>query len=142
MGPIDPEESHRIFVDSALVEGDMKNPPPFLMHNREVVAKISAMEDKLRRRDILIGDLALFEFYSERLKGVSDISSLGKMIKEKGDDGFLRLKEDDLMLYRPDEAELAQYPDRFNAGGRTYPCVYAFAPGRDEDGLTVKIPRG
>jgi ATP-dependent helicase HrpA len=141
-GPIDPEESHRIFVDFALVEGDMKNPPPFLMHNREVVAKISDMEDKLRRRDILVGDLALFEFYSERLKGVSDISSLGKIIKEKGDDGFLRLKEDDLMLYRPDEAELAQYPDRFNAGGRTYPCVYAFAPGRDEDGLTVKIPSG
>ena len=141
-GPINPGESHRIFVHSALVEGDMENPPPFLVHNQNLAAKISAMEDKLRRRDILINDLARARFYSKQLRGVSDVSSLRKIIKDKGDDGFLRLKEDDLMLYRPGEEEIAQYPDRFKAGDRTYPCAYAFAPGRDEDGLTVRIPSG
>jgi ATP-dependent helicase HrpA len=141
-GSINPEESHSIFIDSALVEGDMEKRPPFLIHNQNLTAKISAMQDKLRRRDILISDLALADFYSERLKGISDASSLLKMIKNKGDDSFLRLKEDDLMLYRPDKSELAQFPDRFKAGDRAFPCTYAFAPGKAEDGLTVKIPLG
>jgi len=141
-GSINPEEAHSIFVDSALVEGDMEERPPFLIHNQNLIVKISAMQDKLRRRDILISDLALADFYSQRLKGVSDVSTLLKIIKNKGDDTFLRLKEDDLMLYRPDKSELAQYPDRFKAGDRAFPCTYAFAPGRPEDGLTVKIPLG
>jgi ATP-dependent helicase HrpA len=141
-GSIDPDGSHKIFVDSALVEGNLDDPPPFLSHNRSLVANISAMEAKLRRRDILIGESALGEFYSARLKGVSDAATLRKTIRERGGDGFLRLKELDLMLYRPEGTELAQYPDRLEAGERSYPCVYAFAPGREEDGLTVKVPAG
>lgn len=141
-GSINPEQSHWIFVNTALVEGDMERPPPFLKHNQDLVAKISAMEDKLRRRDILIGDQAIAAFYSQRLKGVSDVRTLRKMIRNSGGDGFLRLKEEDLMHYHPEEDELAQYPDRFDLGDRTYPCTYAFAPGKDEDGLTVKIPAG
>jgi ATP-dependent helicase HrpA len=141
-GSINPEEAHRIFLDSALVEGDMEERPPFLVHNQNLIAKISAMQDKLRRRDILISDLALAELYSERLKEVHDVKTLKKTIQEKGGDRFLRLKEEDLMLYRPNKVEVDQYPDKLEAGDRTYPCIYAFAPGRDEDGLTVKVPAG
>ncbi|MBN2034901.1 MAG: ATP-dependent RNA helicase HrpA [Deltaproteobacteria bacterium] len=137
---IDPKESHRIFVQSALVEGDMENPPPFLVRNLEIASRISAMEDKLRRRDILIGDFEIADFYSKRLEGVSDVSALKKTIKDKGGDGFLNLKEEDLMFYRPDDAELAQYPDRFKVNDITCPCEYSFAPGKDQDGLTLKIP--
>ena len=141
-GSIQPEEAHRIFVHAALVEGDVENPPPFLKHNLELAARISAMEDKLRRRDILISDQELAAFYSGQLKGISDLRSLREMIRNRGGDGFLRLKEEDLIRYRPEESDLAQYPDRFQVDDRSYPCTYAFAPGAEEDGLTVKIPAG
>ena len=100
------------------------------------------MEEKLRRRDIVAGDPAIAEFYSSRLQGVYDLRTLKKKIREKRGDAFLRLKEDDLLLSGPDEEELAQYPDRIAAGERTYDFTYAFAPGREEDGVTLRVPSG
>ena len=141
-GPIDPEESHSIFVDRALVEGDMESPPAFLLHNQELLRKISTVEAKLRRRDILTSERVLADFYSERLKGVSDVSALRKAIQERGSDDFLRLKEEDLMVNRPEKSELDQYPDSFEVGERAHPCVYVFAPGKDDDGVTVRVPSG
>jgi len=141
-GRINPEESHAIFVQSALVEGDMKNPPPFLVHNQKLLVRLSDAENKLRRRDILVSDSAIGEFYSDRLEGVCDVTGLRKLIRDKGGDDFLRLKKEDLLQILPDEAELARYPDEFDVEGRAYPCEYAFAPGKEEDGVTVKVPSG
>jgi ATP-dependent helicase HrpA len=141
-GSINPKESHEIFVQSALVEGNLDNPLPFLIHNKNLVAELTAMEDKLRRRDILVTDMAIAGFYSERVKGIYDLPALKKMIKEKGSDDFLRLRKEDLLHALPDEAELARFPDEFHINGRAYPCEYAFAPGKPEDGVTVKVPAG
>jgi len=139
---VDAEASHRIFIRSALVEGKVDNPPPFLVHNRKVAADLAAIENKLRRRDIVVDDSAVAEFYSERLRGVCDMASLRKLIKQRGGDEFLRLSREKLVLTLPDEAELAQYPDLLHVAGRVYPCEYAFAPGKEEDGVTVKVLTG
>ena len=141
-GSINPKEAHEIFLQSALVEGNMEKPLPFLIHNKNLVAELRAIEDKLRRRDILVSDTAIAGFYSERVKGVCDAAGLKKMIKEKGSDDFLRLTKKDLLQTMPEEEELVGYPDEFRAEGRAYPCKYAFAPGRLEDGVTVKVPAG
>ena len=141
-GKINPKESHEIFVQSALVEGNMENPLPFLIHNQNLVAELTTVEDKLRRRDILVSDTAIAEFYSEKLEGVCDVRGLKKRIKETGGDDFLRLEKHDLLQKLPDPAELARYPDQFDVEGRAYPCAYAFAPGKPEDGVTVKVPAG
>jgi len=140
-GPIDPEESHRIFVRHALVEGDLKPPlPPFLRHNRNLIRSLETMEDKLRRRDILIGEEALADFYSRRLAGVYDVRTLRRRIRERGGDGFLRMKKDDLLRYLPEESELALFPDEVKVGETRLKTSYKFAPGREEDGLTVQVP--
>ena len=39
-GRIDPGEAARIFIRSALVEGEVKKPLPFLVHNQALIAKI------------------------------------------------------------------------------------------------------
>jgi ATP-dependent helicase HrpA len=140
-GPISPEASHRIFVQEALVEGDVIEPLPFLIRNQDLIRKLKTVEEKLRRRDIVVGDSAVAEFYSSRLQGVYDIRTLRKRIKEKRGDAFLRLKEEDLLLSQPDE-EIGRYPDRIAVGQRTYDCTYAFAPGREEDGVTLRVPSG
>jgi ATP-dependent helicase HrpA len=41
-GPVDPDEATRIFVREALVEGNVRHPLPFLVHNRELVEEASA----------------------------------------------------------------------------------------------------
>lgn len=141
-GPIDPDEAHRIFVRSALVEGDLKPPLPFLVHNLALIRKLEALEDKLRRRDILAGDDILAEFYTRRLEGVYDVRTLKKRILEGGGDEFLRIKEEQILLSLPDDEELALFPDELNVGETHLRASYRFAPGETEDGVTVQIPAG
>ena len=141
-GPLSPEDAHRIFVQEALVEEEGMEPLPFLIHNQDLIRKLKTLEEKLRRRDIVAGDSTIAEFYSSRLQGVYDLRTLKKKIREKRGDAFLRLRENDLLLSGVDEEELVHYPDRIEAGERTYDCTYAFAPGREEDGVTLRVPSG
>jgi len=141
-GPVAPGEAHEIFVRSALVKGDLKEKPAFLQYNRELLERLASMEDKLRRRDIVAGDERLEEFYSARLQGVYDTAGLKKEIAGRGGDRFLRLQEDDLLLFRPDETMLSLYPDRMALGDKVFDCTYRFSPLKPEDGATVRIPAG
>ena len=139
-GKINPAEAHEIFIRSALVGGDIKPVFDFLKHNRRLINKFKTMEDKLRRRDILAGEEAPADFYSKRLKGVSNIRDLSRLIKEKQGDAFLRINEEDLILSMPDKADLAMFPDELRIGGARLKAAYRFIPGKEEDGVTLKIP--
>jgi ATP-dependent helicase HrpA len=129
-------------VQEALVEGDITDPLPFLIHNQDLLQRLKTVEEKLRRRDLVAGDPVLADFYSSRLPDVYDLRTLKKKIREKRGDAFLRMKETDLLLSGPDEEKLAQYPDRVAAGGKSLECTYTFAPGREEDGVTLRVPSG
>jgi ATP-dependent helicase HrpA len=88
-GRIDPAEATRIFVRDALVTGEVKRPLPFLSHNLALAEKIAAMEDKLRRHDLLAGEEQMARFYEERLPGIFDIRTLQRLVRDRGDDHFL-----------------------------------------------------
>jgi len=139
-GKINPDEACDIFIRSALVDGDMKQPFPFMLHNQNLIDEIQNMEEKIRRRDILTSEENIYQFYKERLDKVYDIRTLKKFIKDKRGDAFLRMKKEELLLYSPDENELTLYPDKLTLGNNIFPCDYHFEPGKPEDGLTIKIP--
>ncbi|MDP6180346.1 MAG: DUF3418 domain-containing protein, partial [Desulfatiglandales bacterium] len=139
-GSIDPEVSHKIFIQSALLEGQLKESFPFLVHNRNLMERISGMEDKVRHRGILVSDQVVADFYSERLPGLYGVRSLKKRIKERGGDDFLKIREEDLLLSRPNKNTLAAYPDQVTIGEHHCPLSYTFAPGTGEDGVTITIP--
>lgn len=141
-GRIAPEEASDIFIRSALIEGDLERQPRFLAANSALIETISGIEDKLRRRDLLVDDEVLFAFYKERLGGIFDIRTLMKRIRLAGGDSFLKLTEEDLMRREPDESELALFPDKMSFGKLPFPLHYRFNPGADDDGITVKIPHG
>ena len=139
-GSIDPAASHHIFVRSALVEGHVKKGFPFLDHNLGLIEKIRRLEEKVRRRGMLVGDDVMAEFYSSRLAGVYDIQTMEKVIKERGGDGFLKMTEADIVITYPAETELAQYPDEMTVGSSAIKFSYKFAPGKPDDGVTMKVP--
>ena len=139
-GRINPEEASEIFIRSALVEGDIREPLPFMEHNRRLIDEISSMENRLRKRDILISDEDIFDFYHKRLEGIYDIRTLKQHLKKRGTDGFLRMKKDDLLRYFPDEEELSLFPDKITLGTHRFQCNYSFEPGSQDDGLTIKVP--
>ncbi len=139
-GRIAPAEAHEIFVMNGLVEGEIDDPPPFLRHNLELQRRVEATEEKLRRRDILVSEARIAKLYSERLPGIFDIRTLHKLVKDRGGDGFLRFTEDDLVAERPDAGAVAAFPDTVEVAGRPFPAVYKFAPGEDDDGVTLRVP--
>ncbi len=139
-GRIAPAEAHEIFVMNGLVEGEVDDPPPFLRHNLELQRRVEAMEEKLRRRDILVPEARIAKLYSGRLPAIFDIRTLNKLVKDKGGDGFLRFTEDELVAERPEAGEVAAFPDTVEVAGRPFPAVYKFAPGEDDDGVTLRVP--
>ncbi|MFZ0612878.1 MAG: DUF3418 domain-containing protein, partial [Desulfobacterales bacterium] len=139
-GPIDPEAARAIFIRGALVDGDLSSAPAFLRHNQQVVRQVKDMEDRIRRRDILVEDNELARFYENRLETVYDLRTLNRLIRKRGGDGFLRMQPADVMTYTLEDHLLDRYPDRVTLGEKPYRCTYSFNPGQEDDGLTVAIP--
>ncbi|MEJ2476262.1 MAG: DUF3418 domain-containing protein [Desulfobacterales bacterium] len=139
-GPIDPETAAEVFIRGALVDGDVLRPPAFLLSNRKLIQRIKDIEDRIRRRDILVDDEEMVRFYRSRLQRIYDLRTLNRLIREKGGDGFLRMAPEDVMNGPVENDLLDRYPDRVELGGGRYRCSYRFDPGQPDDGLTVTIP--
>ncbi|MFH1985092.1 MAG: ATP-dependent RNA helicase HrpA [Pseudomonadota bacterium] len=139
-GRLNPDKATEIFINDALVAGDVREPLPFMVHNRDLMDTLEDMEHRTRRRDVLVTPEEMAAFYRDRLDGVCDLRTLKRMIRTRGEDDFLRMQPEDLLRYRPGPEELARYPDRLDAGGQSFACSYRFDPGTPEDGLTVHIP--
>jgi ATP-dependent helicase HrpA len=139
-GRINPDEASDIFIRSALVEEDVRQRSGFMQHNRTLIDEIEDMENKVRRRDILVDPEDIFQFYRKILAGIYDMRTLRKHIKTRGGDGFLRLTREFLLRSAPDATELDLYPDKVTLGDRSFECDYCFEPGHAKDGVTVRIP--
>ena len=139
-GPIDPDGATEIFIREALIDGRVKTELPFMQHNREQVESIREMENRFRRRDLLVGESAMLEFYRNRLDNVYDMATLKKRIKQKGSDHFLRMDQSDLLTHHPEADQLSLYPDSLQLGESRYACAYRFDPGAPADGVTVQVP--
>ncbi len=137
-GPVDPDHANDIFIRSVLIQGDLARPFRFMRRNLNMIDEIKQMEDKIRRRDVLIGDEEMYSFYKERLPGVYDIRTLKKILKEKGED-FLVMNREELLRYEPGRDRLALYPDQVSLGNVALPCDYRFNPGMPDDGVTVWV---
>ncbi len=136
----DPAEARRIFIRSALVEGDLPKPYGFYEHNRKLREELENVEDKVRRRGILIDDEDIFAFYDRRVPDLADIRSFDKWLKDQGNDNLLRMKEEDFLRGGPDAAILNGFPDYLDLGEFRLPLRYAFCPGQEQDGVTVTVP--
>ena len=138
-GPINSHEASEIFVRKALVEGEIGTTFPFVSHNRHLIETIGSMEDKIRRRNILVDEENIAEFYRSRLPDVYDIRTLQKKIRDQGGDSFLQMTEEELLRYDPAE-ELVHYPDEISLGNTCLPCTYRFDLGTSKDGVTITVP--
>ncbi|PIP41846.1 MAG: ATP-dependent RNA helicase HrpA [Desulfobacterales bacterium CG23_combo_of_CG06-09_8_20_14_all_51_8] len=142
-GPKNPEAASAIFTQSALVQGDVKTVLPFMTHNWSLIEEVKDIENRVRRRDLLVSEAALAQFYQEKLSGgppVYDMPTLKKWLREKGSDEFLKMRLADIMATDPDADQLSRFPDQIPVGEALCDLEYQFEPGRDHDGVTVKIP--
>jgi len=64
---IDPKVSREIFIREGLVEGAYETRVGFVQANRRLLEKYREQEERERRRDLLIGENEIFDFYASRL---------------------------------------------------------------------------
>ncbi|MBI5442858.1 MAG: ATP-dependent RNA helicase HrpA [Deltaproteobacteria bacterium] len=134
---IDPKAARELFIRSALVEGELKGTFGFLDHNRELLARIEELESRVRRRGLTPDDETLFAFYDERLGDVCEQRTFARLLKDRGSDDFLRLRDEDFF---PEVPALEPFPETLTVAGYELPLSYRFEPGTEEDGVTVDLP--
>jgi ATP-dependent helicase HrpA len=140
-GRIRPAEAREIFIQAALVEGELKGDYDFLSHNLKLVQELQEVEDRVRRRDILVDDYTFFRFYDERLPAeVIDQQSLNRLIKSRRGYDFLAMSVEDILLHSPEAAQLEQFPETLDLGGVPIRLTYKFSPGAEDDGVTALVP--
>jgi len=140
-GNIDPVASREIFIRDALVANDLGQKLPFLTHNNALMEDIQRLENKVRRRDLLVDEEELIAFYDKKLP--ANIASKADLLKwiKKNDQELLKAKKQDFMLADGTELSAISYPDYWRQGNLRLPIDYDFEPGEEfADGISVRIP--
>ncbi len=142
---IDPVLSREMFIRHALVEGDWRTHHAFFHANRTLLAEVATVEDRVRRRDVVVGDDELFDWYDERVGpdvvSARHFDAWWKLARREHPDLLTFTRS---MLVRPDAPTVAEadYPAQWVHGDLRLGLTYHFEPGADDDGVTVHVPVG
>jgi ATP-dependent helicase HrpA len=140
-GSVAPSEAQQIFVREALVAGHTRLRTPFLEHNRRLWHEVERLEAKLRRRDVLVDEQAITDFYLQRLPPqVHSTAALEKFRRTPRPPHALNMSQSDLMRRAVPEVTAASHPDTATLAGNELPLEYRFEPGSPRDGITVTLP--
>jgi len=142
-GAIDPIVSREIFIQSALVEGDWNTRHKFFKQNQQLIREVEELEHKSRRRDILVDERTLFEFYDQRIG--TDVVSQKHFDTwwkkaEKQDPELLNFERSFLINDDAEQVSKLDFPNFWHQGNLKLKLTYQFEPGTDADGVTVHIP--
>lgn len=148
-GRVDPVVARELFIRHALVEGDWKTHHKFFHRNRALLHEVEELEARMRRRDLLVDDETLFEFYDARI-GPDVVSErhFDKWWKDARRENPDLLDYDKSLLLSDDADDLDEsaYPKTWLHKGFELPLTYEFhpvAPGsppNPSDGVTAEVP--
>jgi ATP-dependent helicase HrpA len=150
-GSIDPALARELFIRHALVYGEWSQLASgrghrFYEKNLRLLQEAEELEHRARRRDIVVDEHTLFDFYDARV-GAEVVSGahFDQWWKQTRREHPDLLTFDPAMLTHDTAAQIreADYPERWQSGvgeGLTFPISYHFEPGAADDGLTIDVP--
>lgn len=132
-------KAREVFIDEALVQNNYGRELEFLTHNTQMLKDAIRLEDKLRRRDLVVDDRLLFDFYDARLpKHIASRTALMHYLADDANEKALYFTQDDVLRDHPNAAHLG---DTWQVGDLCLPVTYVFDPSSEKDGVNVHIPR-
>ncbi|OPE45975.1 ATP-dependent RNA helicase HrpA, partial [Mycobacterium intermedium] len=138
---VDPVVARELFIRHALVEGDWQTRHRFFRDNARLREQLEELEERARRRDLLVGDDEVYALYDARIPAevvsARHFDAWWKKQRHHTPD-LLTFTRDDL-LHTTDTGD-ADRPDRWEAGDVALPLTYRFEPGAADDGVTVHVP--
>ena len=138
---IDLQQSREVFIQEALVNNQFGRSLKFLDHNIKLIEEIQRLENKARRRDLLVDEEELASFYNAKLPdNINNRADLLKWLKNNDSKSFFAQRTDFIL---DENAELSPYtyPDVWSQGNLKLPIDYDFEPGQEfNDGVSIRIP--
>ena len=142
-GPVDAATAREIFIREALVSGQLKRKLPFIAHNLALLDEVRELEEKSRRRDIVVDDEVLFSAYDAHIPaGIYNQQLLAGWWHQavKQQPRLLYFERDTVMAKAATHVTAADYPEYWQQGNIRLPLRYVFAPEDPADGVTVVVP--
>ncbi|QEO15364.1 ATP-dependent RNA helicase HrpA [Agromyces intestinalis] len=145
---VDAALARDLFIRHALVEEDWdwstldRRVFAFVRRNRDLRRELGELEERTRRRDILVGDEAVVAFYEARVPAdVTDTRAFERWWRgeQRRQPDLLTMTAADLLGEVPETRDDG-FPDRWRQGDQTLRLAYRFEPGADDDGVTVIVP--
>lgn len=138
-GKINSAKATAVFIRQGLVEEQLNMSYRFYTNNKAVRMEVEKIEEKLRSRSLFAGEIAIEQFYADRITNVASIHDLNRLIRQKGGEDFLFMKKEDILVNEIPEY-LTNLPDKVSIGDKKFELQYSFAPGSESDGITLKVP--
>jgi ATP-dependent helicase HrpA len=141
---VDAAAARELFVRHALVHGEWRTTHAFWARNQALREQVGEWEQRARRRDIMVDEQAIFDFYDRRVPA-NVVSTRhfdrwwGRARRETPD--LLDLTLADLTTGADGVSEDA-FPTVWTSASAGYelPLRYEFEPGAADDGLSVDVP--
>lgn len=139
---LDPAQAREVFIRQALVGGQLGAEAAFLSHNEALVSRVRAAEARARRRDLLAEEDALCAFYAAVLPDdiVTRRQLLAWLREDPAREAALHMPEHVVTRSGIDAVTDYLYPDALACGDLRLPLMYRYAPGDEDDGVTVSVP--
>ncbi|MGJ7452438.1 ATP-dependent RNA helicase HrpA [Aquipuribacter sp. MA13-13] len=145
---VDPALSRELFLRHGLVERDWESRHAFLADNAALMAEVREIEERTRRRDVVVDDTAVFAFYDARVPGdvvsARHFDAWWKQARRDAPDLLTMTRADVLAGDGRAGPVVEQFPDHLDVphldGTVALPLAYRFSPGASDDGVTVTVP--
>ena len=140
---IDPQRCRELFIQHALVMHEYETRAPYARHNQQLIEELEYLEQKSRRRDILIDDLTLYGIFDSvvpaQVVNGKSFESWRKQA-ERSNPNILFLQKEQLIKSDTDTISQWDFPDQVQVEGGSIKIDYQFEPGKKQDGLNIVVP--
>jgi ATP-dependent helicase HrpA len=140
---VDEVLARRMFVDHALAAGEWEGRYGFVERNRALLDEVRALEDRARRRDLMVGDEVLAAFFDARVPAtVTSARAFDRWWRRAREEtpDLLTLTRSDVVATGAGAVGEDDFPTTWRQGDLALPVSYTFGPGADDDGVTVHVP--
>ncbi|MDW8480162.1 MAG: ATP-dependent RNA helicase HrpA [Xanthomonadales bacterium] len=137
----DPAAARRLFLREGLALARWEGPHPWLEGQRRLLAEAEGIAARLRRGEVLRPPEAIAELLAARLPPeVVDGPSFARWWRQAGEAERERARLGLGELLAVDPAEAEPFPACLAVAGRPFPLRYRFAPGAEDDGVSLELP--
>lgn len=140
---VDEQAAHEIYIRQALVEQQSQSRVRFYEQNKLTLKEVAKLEEKSRRRDLVIDDEALVSFYLQRIpNNISSDNHLVSWYKKlnQAQQQELLFTHEFLLHAASQEVTDEDFPNELQHQGLSFPLSYSFAPNTIDDGVSLSAP--